>query len=150
MTVTPAMGNRRDQRGKAVEIKKIAEQIAIANGQGQYPETEQKRENVADPALGIDVKETEAVQTQEKGLRAPTKIKIASIIEKEGMIRVVPVAWNPLDLTEVRIEADEVVQDLIPETDIAMAIHTEVTEDKTIFYIINTVLPPDDMKINYF
>ena len=150
MTVTRAMRNRRDQRGKAVEIKKIAMKIAIANAQGQLLETEQQRENVTDPDLGIDVNETEAVQTREKGLRAPTKIKIASIIEKGDMIRVVPVAWSPLDLTETRIEVDEVVQDLIPEKDIAMAIHPEVTEDKTMFYIIHTVLPPDDMKINYF
>ena len=135
MTATRLMKNHHDQRGKAVEIKKIFAKIAIVNDQGQPPETGQKGGSIADLALGINAKESEADQIQETDTRVLTKIKTVGAIEKGDMIRAVPGALSPLDLTETCIEVNEAALDRIQvkeEKEVAMGIHPEITEDNKI------------------
>ena len=138
MTATRVMKSHHDLKGKAVEIKKIAVKIAIENDQGQPPETGQKRGSEADLALGINAKESEAVQIQERDTRVLTKIKTVEVIEKGDMIRVAPGVLSPLDLPETCIEVDEVALDRIQEKEIGMAIHPEIAEDNKISVLYYT------------
>ena len=138
MTATRVMKSHHDLKGKAVEIKKIVVIIAIANGQGQPPETGKKRGSEAHLALGINAKESEAVQIQERDTRFLTKIKTVGVIEKGDMIRVAPGVLIPLDLTETCIEVDEVALDRTQEKEIGMVIHPEIAEDNKISILYYT------------